>query len=325
MHNGPAPIRQLAYLGFHARDLAAWRDFAAGYLGMQVALETPGRLDVRMDARRMRLSVAAADADGLDCIGFEYEDGAALATTVAWLRSQGVEVMQGTPAEADARGMSALAWLRDPDGHRVELCHGPQLASTPFVPGRPIGGFRTGDLGLGHAVLQTPHYAAMKRLYIDLLGCRLSDYMVRPFGGTFLHVNPRHHSFAILEWHESAFHHFMVEYNHFDDVGRLYDIAQREPGRVRVTLGRHSNDHMTSFYARTPGGFMVETGWAGRLVDDATWTPVELTSPSIWGHDRSWLPPEAHAKARAALDDFAARGVREPVEVVASPAFNVRG
>ena len=35
------------------------------------------------------------------------------------------------------------------------------------------------------------------------------------------------------------------------------------------TLGRHPNDRMFSFYAKTPSGFQFEFGWGGREVDDA--------------------------------------------------------
>jgi len=50
------------------------------------------------------------------------------------------------------------------------------------------------------------------------------------------------------------------------------------------TIGRHSNDHMVSFYARTPGGFEVEYGWDGLQIDPASWTAGRLESPSLWGH-----------------------------------------
>ena len=50
---------------------------------------------------------------------------------------------------------------------------------------------------------------------------------------------------------------------------------------------------MTSFYARTPSGFMVEYGWGGRDIAPDAWQPVELRDgPSLWGHERAWLPPE---------------------------------
>jgi 3,4-dihydroxy-9,10-secoandrosta-1,3,5(10)-triene-9,17-dione 4,5-dioxygenase len=35
---------------------------------------------------------------------------------------------------------------------------------------------------------------------------------------------------------------------------------------------------------RTPGGFDIEYGTDGRLVDDATWISRETTAVSLWGH-----------------------------------------
>jgi 3,4-dihydroxy-9,10-secoandrosta-1,3,5(10)-triene-9,17-dione 4,5-dioxygenase len=41
---------------------------------------------------------------------------------------------------------------------------------------------------------------------------------------------------------------------------------------------------MVSFYVGTPGGFDVEFGTGGRLVDPATWVTTEITAVSYWGH-----------------------------------------
>ena len=89
----------------------------------------------------------------------------------------------------------------------------------------------------------------------------------------------------------------MVELYSFDDVGQGYDIALGEPERIATTLGRHPNDMVTSFYLRSPSGFMLEYGWGGREVDTATWEPTEVTvGPSLWGHDRLWLPPNSASR-----------------------------
>jgi hypothetical protein len=80
--------------------------------------------------------------------------------------------------------------------------------------------------------------------------------------------------------------HLMVEFYAFDDLGRAYDVAIAAGDRVAVSLARHSNDLMTSFYSRTPSAMYVETGWGGREIDDATWQAHELeTVRSFWGHD----------------------------------------
>jgi 3,4-dihydroxy-9,10-secoandrosta-1,3,5(10)-triene-9,17-dione 4,5-dioxygenase len=76
----------------------------------------------------------------------------------------------------------------------------------------------------------------------------------------------------------------MVELEDVDDVGRGYDLVQAEGIPVARTLGRHTNDRMISFYARTPSGFEVEYGFGGHLVDEASWEPCELTAVSSWGH-----------------------------------------
>jgi hypothetical protein len=113
-------------------------------------------------------------------------------------------------------------------------------------------------------------------------------------------------------------HHMMVELFSLDDVGQGYDIALGEEGRVQTTLGRHPNDLVTSFYAKSPSGFMVEYGWGGREVDDTTWQVHEVTvGPSLWGHDRVWLPDDQRAQARAMRLKAAQDGHRAPVQVIA--------
>jgi hypothetical protein len=107
-----------------------------------------------------------------------------------------------------------------------------------------------------------------------------------------------------------------VELFSLDDVGQSYDVALTED-RVNVTLGRHTNDLMTSFYARTPSSFMVECGWGGRELDLATWQPVEMThGPSLWGHERIWLPEKDRAVAREMRMNAAKEGLRAPVQVL---------
>lgn len=318
-------IRQLGYLGIGAAEPREWREFGSGFLGMQPVDIDADHLVLRMDERAGRIFVERSQDGGILFLGLELDDAAALALAVRVLRGNGLEVHVGTGAENYARSVNELVWFEDPDGNRIELYHGPRPSSGPFISGRPIGGFRTGELGMGHIVLSTARYQDLKSFYIEVLGFRLSDYMEHrgPFSACFMHVNPRHHSIALLASESSGCHHIMVEYQHLDDVGRLYDMALQREGSVVTTFGRHSNDHMVSFYAKSPGEFLVELGWAGRLVDDLTWRPHELRSPSLWGHDRAWLSPVQHQLFRSELAELAAQGVLEPVEVVGSPGFRL--
>jgi catechol 2,3-dioxygenase-like lactoylglutathione lyase family enzyme len=183
-----------------------------------------------------------------------------------------------------------------------------------------MSGFRTGPLGLGHIVLNVETSETIQTLlpfYRDLLGFRLTDFYTKPFSAYFMHVNPRHHSLALIKTGKNAVHHIMMELYSFDDVGQGLDIAQMEDGRIATTLGRHTSDFITSFYSWTPSGFMVEYGWGARSIDVQTWQAYERTEgPSLWGHERGWLPETERNAAREKRMQLGREGVRQPVQVI---------
>jgi 2,3-dihydroxybiphenyl 1,2-dioxygenase len=214
---------------------------------------------------------------------------------------------------ADRRFVEDIVFFHDPAGNRIELVWRPMSSAEPFVPGRPISGFQTGPVGMGHAVLHVDNMDKMLPFYRDILDFNLSDYGLAPVPLYFFHVNQRHHSFALVGSGKVGFHHFMVEYQNLDDVGQGFDLAQLDPGRVAYTLGRHTNDYMTSFYAHSPSGFFVENGWGGRMIDPQTWEPHETSvGPSFWGHERLYLPEQERSAFRDMRLKNAAEGRRTP-------------
>jgi 2,3-dihydroxybiphenyl 1,2-dioxygenase len=256
--------------------------------------------------------------EGARFFGWEVQDAADLEALAARLEQAGVAVTAEPRTLADARRVRGLISFSDPAGNRLEAFYGAEIDDTPFSPGRSISGFRTGPLGLGHAVLTVENIDAMMPFYVDLLGFGLSDYITKPFRAYFFHVNARHHSLAMIETGTNGMHHLMMELFSLDDVGQAYDIAQTQQDRVSVTLGRHTNDFMTSFYCKSPSAFMIECGWGGREIDRANWQPVEMfDGPSLWGHERVWLPPADREVAREMRMHAAASGLRAPVQVIA--------
>lgn len=282
----------LGYLGIRSDKLDDWSAFAGGLLGMQKIDKGGSAMAFRMDDQQQRLLVSDEPGETLAFMGFEVEHKSDLETYAARLANNGVEVHWGTGELADRRLVEDMIWFEDPMGNRVELIYAPMKASDPFVPGRPIQGFKTGPLGMGHAVLHVQDIEVMMPFYRDNLDFHVSDYGLTPYGLYFFHINGRHHSFAMVGSGQRGFHHFMVEFQNLDDVGQGYDIAQ-DRDQVAYTLGRHTNDWMTSFYARTPSGFFVENGWGGRVIEPETWEPHEtFDGPSFWGHERLYLPDE---------------------------------
>ncbi len=321
-----APIPQtlapqaLGYVGVRARELGDWASYGSGLLGLQRIDKSRSTLAFRMDDRKQRIIVNADGGTGIGFFGWEVADAAALDALAAHLEKNEIKVARGARALADERHVTDLIMLDDPAANRLEIFHGAATTAEPFKPGRSISGFRTGPLGLGHVVLNADTPATIDRLmafYCDTLGFRLTDYYSEPFVARFLHLNPRHHSIAFIQTGKNAVHHIMMELFSFDDVGQGYDLALAEKDRVAVTLGRHTSDFITSFYSRTPSGFMVEYGWGARSIDVETWQAHERKEgPSMWGHDRSWLSAEDNAKARALRLKNAADGFRRPVQVI---------
>jgi extradiol dioxygenase len=288
-----ATAATLGYLGLEVSDLAAWRRFARDLLGLEIGAPRPdGALPLRMDDHAHRFLLHEGPADDVAYIGWELPDRAALDALAGRLERARVPVRAGTAAERAARGVEAMLWFEDPNGIRIELFQGPAIASEPFASDRIPSGFRTGDQGMGHVLVNARSSAETERFYREVLGFALTDYVESDrLCAVFLHVNPRHHSLAFAELPlPKRLHHVMLEVGSIDDVGMAFDRCQELGVPLQRTIGRHQNDRMVSFYGYTPSGFCFEIGWGGREVDDRNWEVRVYPGASDWGH-RPMAPP----------------------------------
>jgi 2,3-dihydroxybiphenyl 1,2-dioxygenase len=304
-------IQAFGYLGLGASNLDDWTDFATSTIGMQSVDRASSMRAFRMDDRKQRLFIDRAIETGTQVFGWEVANAAALATLAARLEATGVAVKRESAALADQRCVTDLISFADPASNRLEAFYGAHIADATFKPSRDVSGFRTGPQGMGHTLLTVPDIDAAVAFYKDLLGFRISDFMVAPLKAYFMHVNARHHSVAIVAAPVRSMHHLLVEYYQLDDVGQGYDLVQSTPEKIVATLGRHPNDLMTSYYMRTPSEIYVECGWGGKEVDDTT-PPVKMTSiGSFWGHKGLF---EDIGAPSSAVPDVGTR--RAPVQVM---------
>ena len=277
-------IRGLGYIGIDVADVDNWREYAE-LLGTMVVPDDEG-LRLRIDERPFRVTVRSTDGpEGLAFTGWEVPDAAELETSAAELEKAGCTTEVASAAECADRSVRGMLRTADPSGSTIELFHGPIHDHRLFVSPTGVSGFVTGTQGLGHIVLGTPHLAECVDFYTNVLGFRVSDYW-RPGDDdvVFMRCNPRHHSLALVSAPEAALYHFMLEARTLDDVGYTLDRHHDTGTAVSMGIGKHTNDHMVSFYSRSPSGFDVEFGFGGRLVDEATWTVTQITKPSFWGH-----------------------------------------
>ena len=177
----------------------------------------------------------------------------------------------------------------------LEVFCGPVLDHSPVVT-KWAQRFHTGAEGMGHVVLPTTAPEETTAFYTEVLGFLERGSMKVPGDRRiqFLGINRRHHSLAICPApHDEApgMVHLMVEVDELDAVGRALDEVNKREFSISSTLGRHTNDKMISFYVRAPGGWDIEYGWDGMLVDESSYTAEEITADSYWGHDWSGSEP----------------------------------
>jgi extradiol dioxygenase len=286
-------LRSLGYVGVESVEYKVWEDLGPRVFGFGLAEPgADGSIYLRLDDRHHRIALHPGEQDRLAYIGWEVAKDEDVDEAGAELRAKGVPVEDGTPEECEVRRVERMIYLRDPGGVRHEIFCGATENYKSFEPGRRHSGFVTGDQGLGHIVLVAPDGEAMHAFLMATLGFKLTDTVTGPFGvARFYHVNPRHHSLAVLSVPGmSGLHHIMVEVNDLDDVGIANDLVQERIEThndlsYSLTLGRHSTDRMLSIYVDTPSGFTIEYGWGGLRVDDSSWTVTHAEFPAeVWGH-----------------------------------------
>jgi len=291
-------VQELAYVGINANDVDAWSNYAVAVLGHEIAPDSDAQnLYLRMDGNHHRLIVhpQGDEPEEVAYVGWQVRNAEAMDAVSGRLDAAGVAVTHGSPEEAATRRVFGFVHFVDPhSGARMELSYGPEMTFQPsYRPGRPISGFVTENMGLGHYVTYVPDVDAAEKFYADVLGFATSDSPVIPGIGrvaAFMYCNPRHHSLAFFANPQPRrrSHHIMLEHAALDDVGSAYDIC-RQRGEMKVEMGRHNNDRMVSFYTENPSGWLFELGWGARQIDPDTFAVEHYSlmggsGMGEWGH-----------------------------------------
>ena len=281
-------VTELGYIGLGVKDLDAWKTFATNIMGLELADEGESdRCYLRMDYHHHRITLHADGSDDLAYLGFRVAGADEFAQMQRQLSEAGIKFRVGSEDEADERRVLEVLKLNDPDGNPVEIFHGPLMQfSRPFHSGRAMHGrFKTGAGGLGHCIVRESDVDAAQRFYTHL-GMRGGvEYKFRggkrTIGLVFMDCNERDHTVAFgIPGGDRRLNHIMLEVDNLDDVGMTYDLVRKNNVPVTITPGKHSNDHMYSFYFRNPSGWMFEYGWGAR---PATYQS-EYFGEDIYGH-----------------------------------------
>lgn len=287
-------VASLGYLGFEVSDPDAWHSYLTGFLGLMAGDRNGCSARYRMDERAFRIQLEKGPVDDISFIGLEVETPEGLRSLRERLEREGVSFSLASDNLRKERGVRDLLVLNDPAGLQVEIYVGATaLTNVPFHSGAGVSRFMTGGQGAGHIVLASEKIDEIRDFYVRLLGFRLSDTIGMALSPDFTltlefyHCNPRHHTLALVPAPApKRLHHFMVEMASLDDVGFAMDRIGKCGVKQTMTLGKHSNDQMVSFYAATPSGFEVEVGTAGVEIHDEVWRVTHHEITSMWGHKR---------------------------------------
>jgi 2,3-dihydroxybiphenyl 1,2-dioxygenase len=288
-------VAALGYLEIQTAQTAEWTSFGRDILGLAVEPPEPdGSLRMRMDDRWARLIVSAGETETITRYGWEVRDAAALDELTRRLDDAHRQPVVRSAEECQQRQVAGLVSCQDPAGNELEFFHSQRRICAPFYPSSHVSGFKTGDLGLGHVVIEVERIEECIAFYTEVLGFRVTDQLGRSL--YFLRCNRRHHSLALASLNgTNRVLHIMLEVAALDDVGRVFDRCLDRGVRMS-TIGVHANDLVTSFYVETPSGYEVEYGWNGRLVDESTWVATSIDRPSLWGHRELEVPARVHPR-----------------------------
>jgi 2,3-dihydroxybiphenyl 1,2-dioxygenase len=303
-------ILGLGYLGVDSTNPNLWIPFAQDVLGMQ-ATAAGDTVRLKMDVRVYRMAIHPADRDGLGYVGWEMINPVALQKAAELLSRSGVAVKHADRELAEARGVADLVSFDDPSGVSTELFVGARTEEARDFRSPTGARFVTGEQGAGHITVVSSNYEENFKFYSETLKFGISDFLVGDgLQAAFMGCNSRHHSIALIDGKGAvpyALDHFMVEVEDLTTLGKAYDRCIDGAAAVEITMGKHWNDWMTSFYIKSPSGFTIEYGWNGRQVDRSTWAAIQGNGEiSIWGH-RPTSPTAAQTLGRRTwIKDFAA-------------------
>lgn len=307
-------IKELGYVVVGTQDLQAWHDYMTGVVGAMEGESGDGARHYRVDDRPFRFRVVEAVEDRLLAAAYEIDSREALDALAGRIENAGQSVSWLSDSEAAARGVDAAFACHDPAGNGLEFYCGDTRDDVAFESPQGVEGFITGEGGMGHAVFAAPDFDASHAFYRNTCGFHDTDLPHFKFSPdpedpgirfAFMHAdNGRHHSVAIGEMPPSPAHcvHLMLEMIRLEDVKACHARMEAAGVPESASLGKHTNDKMTSFYMQTPSGFDLEIGCDGLVIDPATWEPTAHKTASDWGHEWAWQKAMAEDAAEEAAE-----------------------
>ena len=163
----------LGYVVIETDKFADWRRFGRDAIGMHLDDTLPDAMRFRLDDNASRFLLQRGPAEDVTALGWQLDDHGTFDEVISRVSKHGVPITEGTAEEAALRGIERLVRFPGPIGLAQEIFTRVRASDTPLEI--QVGGFVTGDGGIGHVAVTTKKPHQTRGYYDTVFDARLSE------------------------------------------------------------------------------------------------------------------------------------------------------
>lgn len=219
------------------------------------------------------LILRESDSAGLDFMAFKVRDEATLDGFKAKLEAAGIATETAPAGDLLETGRRVRFTI--PSGHLIELYATKTAVGNGMTQHNPPPWNAQSEKGIApvrfdHALLYGPDIAAVKKIFVEILGFYLVERVLGPDGeselGIWLSCGQKVHDIALVENPEPGkLHHCSFLLESWEKVMRAADIMAMNEVPVDIGPTRHGVTRGGTIYAWDPSGNRFETFQGGYL------------------------------------------------------------
>lgn len=267
-------VTRPGHIQLRVLDLDEAVRFYRDVLGLtETGRDASGRVYFKAWDERDHSSVILRQADraGMDFFGFKVLDEATLTKLEADLKAYGVATERIPAGELLETGERVRFTI--PTGHAIELFATKKFVGNGLEPVNPKPWSPASDRGiapvrLDHALLYGPDVGGVLKLFTEVLGFNLTEYVTLPDsdekGALWLSCSNKAHDIAfVVHPDPGKLHHVSFLLDSWDKVLRAADIMAVNDVKVDIGPTRHGITRGGTIYAWDPSGNRFETFMGG--------------------------------------------------------------